>query len=310
MPSNVTRRRLDLAGLDVPVVDLAGAGDGPRLTVLAGVHGCEYAPMAALRIWLRTMAAREFRGRIVAVPVLNVPAFRARSPFVVPDDGKNLNRCFPGDPAGSLADRLAHATFTQLITGSEALVDMHAGDLVEALEPFALYDAGPAEARARELATAYGLRYVMRQEPGADRAVAGTTSASAAETGIPAIIAEAGGCGLVEQSSVAKHIQGLDRVLGLLGMAEPPSGHDPAAAATPTYLRRFLWLRSTSAGWWEPAVRAGDAVTEGQLLGTVSSIDGTETEETIVAPADGVPLFVTTSPAVDSNGLLLGLGAR
>lgn len=310
MPSKVTRRSLDLAGLDVPVLDLAGGGDGPLLTVLAGVHGCEYAPMAALRIWLRTLASREFRGRVVAVPVLNVPAFWARSPFVVPDDGKNLNRCFPGDPAGSLAERLAHATFTELISGSGALVDMHAGDLVEALEPFALYDAGPAEARARELAAAYGLGYVVRQEPGPDRAVAGTTSAAAAEIGIPAIIAEAGGCGLVEQAAVAKHLHGLDRVLGVLGMAGQPSGDDHAAVTAPTYLRRFLWLRSAGAGWWEPAVRAGEAVTNGQLLGTVSSIEGTQTRETIVAPADGIPLFVTTSPAVESNGLLLGLGAR
>ena len=98
--------------------------------------------------------------------MLNPPAFRARTPFVVPDDGKNLNRCFPGDPAGTLADRLAYDAFTQLISGSDALVDAHTGDMVEALEPFALYDTGPAEARARELASAYGLGYVIRQEPG------------------------------------------------------------------------------------------------------------------------------------------------
>src|SRR5260370_18019636 len=103
--------------------------------------------------WARGREGRDLGGRVVAVPVLNLPAFRARSPFVVPDDGKNLNRCFPGDPAGTLADRLAHATFTRLISGSDALVDVHAGDMVEALEPFALYGAGPAEVRARELAT-------------------------------------------------------------------------------------------------------------------------------------------------------------
>ena len=48
------------------------------------MHGCEYAPMAALRIWARHLAARELRGRVVAIPVLNLAAFRARSPFVVP----------------------------------------------------------------------------------------------------------------------------------------------------------------------------------------------------------------------------------
>jgi uncharacterized protein len=306
MPPTVLRRTLGLAGLDIPVVELTGAGDGPRLTVVAGVHGCEYAPMAAVRRWTKALAGRELRGSVRAVPVLNLPAFRARTPFLVPDDGKNLNRCFPGNPDGTLADRLAHAAFTQLIQGSDALIDVHAGDMVEALEPFALYDKGPAEARALELATAYGLGYVIRQEPGPDRAVGGTTSTAAAEIGIPAIIAEAGGCGLVEAAAVAAHVHGLDQVLAALGMAGPPA----TLAAAPVHLGRFLWLRSVSEGWWEPAVRPGEQVAEGQMLGTVSSLDGAEVLQSVTAPAAGVPMFITSSPAVAADGLLLGLGAH
>ena len=307
MPPQVRRRTLELAGYQVPVVELTGAGDGPRLTVLAGVHGCEYAPMAAVRRWTRALAERDLRGSVRAVPVLNLPAFRARTPFVVPGDGKNLNRCFPGDPAGTVAQRLAHDAFTQLIVGSDALIDVHAGDMVEALEPFALYDAGASEARARELAEAYGLGYVIRQEPGPDRVVGGTTSAAAADIGIPAIIAESGQCGLVEPASVERHVRGLDRVLALLGMAGDPAPGPPPA---PTYLRRFLWLYATSAGWWEPAVRTGEQVAEGQLLGTVSTLDGAEVLQEVTAPSPGVPMFITSSPAVAADGLLLGLGAQ
>ena len=305
MPPKVLRHTLALAGFDVPVIELTGSA-GPRLTVLAGVHGCEYAPMAAVRRWTRALAERDLRGSVRAVPVLNLPAFRARSPFVVPDDGKNLNRCFPGDPAGTVADRLAHAAFTQLIEGSDALVDAHAGDMVEALEPFALYDAGPSEDRARELAVAYGLGYVIRQEPGPGRAVGGTTSTAAAEIGIPAIIAEAGGCGLVEPAAVAAHVRGLDRLLALLGMTSDPAPDGEA----PVYLGRFLWLRATGEGWWEPAVRPGQRVSAGQLLGTVSSLDGAQVVQSVTAPAPGVPMFITSSPAVAANGLLLGLGAQ
>ncbi|MGI8451804.1 MAG: succinylglutamate desuccinylase/aspartoacylase family protein [Streptosporangiaceae bacterium] len=305
MPTTVSYRTLDLADVSVPVIELAGARDGPRLVVLAGVHGCEYAPMAAVRRWTRELGDRELRGSVTAVPVLNLPAFRSRTPFVTPGDGKNLNRCFPGDPSGTFTDRLAAAVFRQLITGADALIDVHAGDMVEALEPFALYDAGPAESGARDLAAAYGLGYVIRQEPGPDRAVGGTTSASAATLGIPAIIAEAGGCGLVEQAAVDTHVRGLNGVLALLGMAGDP----PAAGPGPTHLRRFLWLRSTDEGFWEPAVRPGETVAEGQLLGTVSTLDGARVLQSVTAPAAGVPMFVTSSPAVAADGLLLGLGA-
>jgi uncharacterized protein len=306
MPSSVVRRTLDLAGLDVPLVEVSGASDGPLLTVLAGVHGCEYASMAAVRRWLGGLRTRDLRGSVRGVPVLNLPAFRARAPFVVPEDGKNLNRCFPGDRAGSLAERLACDTFTQLITGSDALIDAHCGDLVEALQPFVMFDAGPAEDRARDLATAYGLPYVIRQEAGPDRTVAGSTSAAAAEVGIPAIIAEAGGCGLVEEEAVRLHVAGLDRVLTALGMADTAA----PAAPEPVRLSGFAWLYSATAGWWEPTVRAGDVVAEGHVIGTISSLDGADVLEMITTPVSGVIMFLTSSPAVAQNGLLLGIGAR
>jgi uncharacterized protein len=235
-----------------------------------------------------------------------VTAFRARAPFVVPEDGKNLNRCFPGDPGGTLAERLAYDAFTQLITGSDAVIDAHCGDLVEALQPFSLYDAGPAEDQARDMARAYGLKYVIRQEPGPDRAVAGSTSAAAAQAGIPAIIAEAGGCGLVEEHAVRLHVGGLDRVLAALGM----TADAPTPPAEPVHLARFLWLHCARAGWWDPAAGPGDAVTRGQALGTITSLDGADVLETVAAPADGVVMFLTSSPAVADDGLLLGLGAR
>lgn len=57
---------------------------------------------------------------------------------------------------------------------------------------------------------------------------------------------------------------------------------------------------------WEPAVTVGSRVTAGDLLGTVSDILGDSIVE-VRAPADGVPLFITSSPAVGDDGLLMGL---
>lgn len=303
----VVRRTIKLAGLEVPLVEATGSADRPVLTVIAGVHGCEYASMAGVRRWLRDLEKQELRGRVRAVPVLNVTAFAARTPFIVPEDGKNLNRCFPGDPGGTLADRLAFDAFTQLITGSDAYIDAHCGDMVEALHPFALYDAGPAEPRARDLATAYGLPYVIRQEKGPDQAVTGTSSGAAAQAGIPAITAEAGGCGLVEEHAVALHVAGLNAVLNVLGMTDDQARHEPAQP--PAHLGRFLWVRSRQPGWWQPTVAPGDALSEGQPIGTVTTLDGAEALEKIRAPADCVVIFLTSSPAVAADGLLIGLGA-
>ena len=253
MTGQVVRHTMDLAGTGVPVIDITGAADGPQLTVISGVHGCEYASMAGVRRWAAALDPARLRGRVRVVPVLNITGFRARAPFVVPEDGKNLNRCFPGNPDGTLAERLAHAAFTEFIQGADGLVDAHCGDMVEALEPFAMYEAGSAEGRAKALAEAYGLGYVMRQEPGPDRAVGGTTSAAAAAIGVAAITAEAGGCGLVEEDMVALHVRGLGRVLTAMGMADADANGAPAGAGEPAaaeYLGRFLWLRCAQEGWW------------------------------------------------------------
>src|SRR5260221_11211354 len=169
MPTMLKRRMLDLAGIEVPVVEAAGSGHGPKLTVIAGVHGCEYASMAAVRQWSAGLSGLDLRGSVRAVPVLNLPAFRARSPFVVPEDGKNLNRCFPGDPDGTLADRLAHATFTQPIAASDPLIDPHCGDLPEALEPFTLNEAGPAEDQDPGPAHGHGPGHGTREDQGPGR---------------------------------------------------------------------------------------------------------------------------------------------
>jgi uncharacterized protein len=132
--TEVTRRSAGFAGLDVPVIDVTGDAPGPHLSVIAGVHGCEYASIAGVRRWVSGLAGREgqqgpsLRGTVTVVPVVNLPAFWARSPFVVPGDGKNLNRCFPGEPGGTLAQRLAFAVFEQVVKGSDALVDVHAGN--------------------------------------------------------------------------------------------------------------------------------------------------------------------------------------
>ena len=80
------------------------------------------------------------------MPVLNEPAFWAGRRSWCPADGKNLNRSFPGDPDGSYAEVLAHELFETFMAGSDVLLDLHAGDLPESLEPFCLYEESPVEA--------------------------------------------------------------------------------------------------------------------------------------------------------------------
>ena len=292
-----------LAGWEWPVIEVVGAADGPRLCVTAGVHGCEYSSIEAARRFAGTLEADRLAGSVVVLPVLNVPAFWGRAPFVVPGDGKNLNRCFPGDPGGSFADALAHEVFERYIRPSDALVDLHGGDMVEALEPFTLYDVSPVEERSLAMAAAFGLRYVQRMDAPGD--FAGMTCTAAARAGVPAIIAEAGDRGQVDAGAVELLVAGTRNVARSLGMLPG----EPVAAPGPlTLVRSSTVVRTANAGWWDAAVPCGAEVSGGQRLGVVRDLLGAELEQ-IVSPADGLVFVLTTSPAVREGDLLIEVGS-
>ena len=294
-----------LSGYEWPYFAISGALDGPTLSLIAGVHGAEYPPIDAVMQFCRALDPTTLRGRIIGVPVVNLPAFWQRTPFVCPSDNKNPNRVFPGDPNGTFSEALAYHLFEAVIRRGNYLIDLHCGDMVEDLMPFShMQESGNAEVdgRARDLAMAFGLPFVVVQPHGGGP-VAGTTNGAAAQAGIPAVIAEAGGVGQLDPQAVELHLRGLRQALLHLGMLEgEPEGLEP-----PTMIGDFVWVRAERGGFFRKALVAGDRVMAGHALGQMHNLWGTPQDE-ILSPVDGVALFVTTSPAISDDGLIAGIG--
>ena len=82
-----------------------------------------------------------------------------------------------------------------------------------------------------------------------------------------------------------------------------------ADTATSTLLTKFDWLYTKSTGVWYPKVAQGDAVREGEQIGTIGDLFG-DTLEEIASLVSGVVLFLTISPSVLENGLLMGIGVE
>ena len=64
------------------------------------------------------------------IPALSVPASKAAA-RLSPLDGKNFNRCFPGDPTGSVSEMLAHYLTTRLFPMADVVIDLHTGQSVK-----------------------------------------------------------------------------------------------------------------------------------------------------------------------------------
>lgn len=296
------RMSLAQVPVEMPLFLVNGARPGPRLTVTAGVHGAEYASIeAALRLG-RTLDPATLSGQVVIAPIVNPLAFSARSIYVTPVDGKNLNRQFPGRAGGTFSQALAHWLYESLLRPSDAYIDLHGGDLVEALEPFSIIASTGDDAVDRaslDLANAFGIHYVLRGE------TPGSTYQAAARAGVPAVLAEAGGQGIWAEENVNLLANGVRRVMHHLGMV---STQPEAPQEAPVLLKRWSWLRAEHDGLFYPRVQVGQQVTEGQDLGAVTDVFG-DPMQPVTAPISGVVLFLVTSLAMNQGDPLLAIAA-
>lgn len=89
---------------------------GPTALIQAGIHGDEVCGVHALQELLEA-GIRPDRGRLLVVPVMNVPAYRARQRAA--PGGLDLNRSFPGAPHSAHREERLAATFMQLVREEE-----------------------------------------------------------------------------------------------------------------------------------------------------------------------------------------------
>lgn len=73
--------------------------------VPAGIHNAEYVGIQAAIELSSEIDPEQLGGTLVIVPVANRSGFENRTMSMVHEDGKNLNRVFPGDESGTSADR-------------------------------------------------------------------------------------------------------------------------------------------------------------------------------------------------------------
>jgi predicted deacylase len=226
--------------------------------------------------------------------------------YINPEDGQNLNRAFPGRADGTWSERFAYRLLNDLVVRFDRDMDLHAGDLIEDLEPFVgFYETGDADVdrESRRMLEAYGgVRWATRAVTSGDRA--GMLYAAAAERGVPAMLAESGRNGLVEEEAIQRHVDGVRNVWRTLGILvdRPPQAVEP-----PRLLRRNEWLRAEHEGVFLCRVRPGESVAAGQVLGEMVDLLGNPLGE-VRSPDAGLVLFTVTSPAIKRGGLLLAVG--
>lgn len=286
---------------------LVGQRGGPHLLITGGVHGDEFEPMAAIRRLMRAVPLDRLRGRLTLVPVVNLAAYRRGHRTA--DDGLDLARVCPGNAAGSITHRTAHA-LSQLIHGADYYIDLHTGGTTYGLWPLTGYVLHPDRAildQQRRMARAFNLPVVW----GTDHRLEGRSLSVARDARVPAIYAEYFGSAQCSAEGIDAYVEGCLNVMAMLDMLDrdPPPSRVRHVIEDPRENSGHLQIchPAPREGFFESAVQLGQSVIRGELLGTVSDELGDEVTR-IEAQHDGVVITLKTFSRVEqSEGLVVVL---
>lgn len=297
----------------IPITIFHGAHKGPVLGITAGVHGYEYAPILAGQRLIEQIDPTSLRGTIILVQIANLASFLGRSPYLNPLDDKNLNRVFPGNPNGTITERIAHYLSESVIARCDYFVDMHSGDAPEDLRPYTAFyhhdSLTDLSRQGREMAMHMGFDHVVRfdatqQDYAKSEFPSLYCSAEAFKRGIPAVDIECGKLGLVEEPLVEKIVTGTTSLLKHLQMIE---GEAIVSDGLLLFEERF-YISSKHTGIFYPLRSSDDYLQKGMKIGYITDYFGNIIEE-IYAEHSGLILYMLGTPPVNEGETLFSIGA-
>lgn len=300
-----------VAGKDstvIPVTIIHGAKAGPVLAITAGIHGYEYPPIMAAQQLPKLLPPADLSGTLILVQVANVPAFLKRSIYYNPVDGKNLNRSFPGDPEGTLTDRMAWVLSNEIIGRSNYFADVHAGDGNEDLHPYVgyynYYNRDTLTEQSRQMAYSLGFDYIIpipwNPVPGAP-SMYGTREAMLRN--IPTVAIECGRLGIVTPEDVPKINNALTSLMRHLRMLPGK----PLQTKKPLIVKERSYINSDYTGIFYSTFSSNDKIRKGMKLGYYTDLFGRHLGD-VLAPMDGRIIYKIGTPPVNKGETLFCIG--
>ena len=259
---------------------------GPTVIFTGANHGDEYEGPIALWWLSNELKSKDIRGRVIIVPAMNYPAFKAgkRTSSI---DGGNMNRAFPGRPDGTITEIIADYFNRVLLPMADYVVDLHSGGKTLDFVPFAcahVLEDKHQQARCIAAMEAFNAPYsLMLLE--LDSAKMYDTAAE--KMGKVFIGTELGGGGSASATTVAIAKRGILNLLKHAGILSGEPERAPSISLVTPDHRSFV--TSEHSGLLEMCVDLGAEVKNGEVIALVHDIDRTGTQPVeYKATIDGV----------------------
>lgn len=281
------------------VIELLGDTPGKTLLITAGMDGDEYAGIAAAHNIARQFSSRSFSGKLVIVPIVNMPGFMNESSHN-PIDGKLPKMLFPGNANGSSTEQIV-ASLAPYAFAADCWVDLHGGAITEGLNPFLwLHRTGHRETDARIdqiVSVNIADRIFIESCP------IGTKAAQLAKRGCMYVVAESGSRGNRDVVDIERHIQWVEAIMSNLDMTNAPTQRN----ATPIVMRHIRYVIAPHDGIWDPSAFATDTIKKNDVIGIARSTNDGK-PKTITAPVAGYRLWWKETMRIKKGDVLCAIG--
>ncbi|MCI0654523.1 MAG: succinylglutamate desuccinylase/aspartoacylase family protein [Methylococcaceae bacterium] len=210
----------DLSLRRLPLMCVTSANPGPVVWLTACSHGDEVSGIVVIQEVFKSIRRHLLCGTVRSFPLMNPLGFETGS-RTISMTGEDLNRSFPGNPNGSLGERIAHSIFDTILRTRPALVlDLHA-DWIESI-PYILVDHDPGNRHtdAYRKAIAAGKEAGMCLIVDAEE-LKRSLSCNLLMHDIPALTLELGKPNVVSEPNVICGLEAIGNILANLGMIEP-----------------------------------------------------------------------------------------
>jgi len=117
--------------IEIPLLIAHGKSTGPTLVLLGGEHGIELTGCEIIRRFIDGLDTDEVSGTIIGLPIVNVPAVRTKQhsfpydKWVWWNELNDLNRAWPGNPDGNIAECITNTIFNDFVLKSDAVISFH-----------------------------------------------------------------------------------------------------------------------------------------------------------------------------------------
>jgi len=297
----------DGSSVEIPIAVVNGKEDGQVVWVQSTVHGDEYVGTHAIQRMLAAVDPEKVKGAIIAIPWLNVLAYRWGERGA-PQDGMDMNRIWPGKPLETCMHIFAHSevlvdtVYKAIKDCADVVLDLHDGGWMGTMSAYIQYYYSSTHAetsrKARAIAHASGMD-ILWESPAdfVDEKAPGSIGTAMMGLDIPTLTVEIGGEGRCPDHQVTRMKLAVENVLRHLKVCPGEPQPHPGAAERKLFVRQGHWLRPKRGGSYYPAVSPGDIVKKGDLIAEVKDAFG-RTVERMTAPTDGVVIGMRTFGAI------------